>query len=214
MCYVVPPTGMKCLWQDRLTPSHHTINLEHGTHYIRSEHLFREDRLSGGGFRWRQTMFVDGLSGHLFWSLRNPSLLLARPINLTTHCYLWTLSECFCHSPSWNHQHFHEGRGWENAYTFRSLSGEGWISVNDRIAFEEMIHQHSVAFIVSSAEAVCDVGCCQCLYIGYEIKTSEVRFLDVHECMYTQSTQSKKHSWQQLTLTETGYALINYWSST
>lgn len=29
-----------------------------------------------GGFRWRQTVFVDGLSGHFFWSLKNPSLLL------------------------------------------------------------------------------------------------------------------------------------------
>jgi len=29
-------------------PSHHTINLEQGTRYIRSEHLFRADRLSGG----------------------------------------------------------------------------------------------------------------------------------------------------------------------
>lgn len=65
--------------------------------------------------------------------------------------------------------------------------------MNDRIAFDEMVHQHSVAFIVSSAEAICDVGCCQCLYtMAMQIKTSDVRLLDVHECMYTQNTQSKE----------------------
>lgn len=159
---MVPPTGMKCLWHDRLTPitPHNKSRAWHTTSEV---NICLGRTGCQGGFRWRQTVFVDGLSGHFFWSLRNPSLLLARPINLTTHCYLWTLSECFCHSPSWNHQHFHKRRGWENASTFRSLSGELWISVNDRIAFEEMIHQHSVAFIVSSAEAVCDVECCQCL---------------------------------------------------